>query len=231
MEQLPSKQVYDLLRHSIENGLFPYGSAIPSERVLAENYMVSRTTVRKAIDHLIDQGLLYRVQGKGTFVSLPRLNASNAITSTRKYLEEHHLTPSTIVFFKGIRKAGYKYSRIFQIPEDAEIYQLFRQRCGNSIPYSIEYTYLPMYVVPNVMSYDFSTTSLYQCFQDNHLTIKLNHQTLDLVTVSKPQSTLLGIQPGESAFMRKSSVYDDNNRIIEYTLSYSVAEKYVFEIN
>ncbi len=231
MEQFPSKHVYDLLRHSIENGLYPYGSLIPSERTLAEQYMVSRTTLRKAIDLLVDQGLLYRIQGKGTFVSLPRLNASNAITSTKKYLKDHNLTPTTIVFYTGIREAGYKYSKIFQIPEDATVYQLFRQRCGDGIPYSIEYTYLPLYAVPNIESYDFSHDSLYQCFRDNHLIITHTHQTLDLVSVLKPQSTLLGLPPGASAFMRKNSVYDHCNHVIEYTLSYSVAEKYVFEIS
>lgn len=231
MDQFPFKHVYDLIRHSIETGIYSYGSSIPSERILAEQYMVSRTTIRKAIELLINQGLLYRIPGKGTYVSLPRLHASNALVSTGHHLEEKHMIPSTNIFYKGIRKAGYKFGKVFQISEDAEVYQIFQQHCDHNIPYSIEYVYLPMYAVPDIASYDFSNFSLYHYFKEHHLIITRNHRTLDLVTVSKPQSSLLGLEPGGSVFMRKNSLYDGNNRIIAYVLSYSVAEKYIFEIS
>ncbi len=226
-----AKYIYDIIRSSIENGVYAYGQPIPPERTLADLYLVSRMTVRKATDILVNEGLLYRRQGKGTFVSLPRLHASNAITSTRKYLEDNGLHPSTNVFYTGIREAGYKYGKIFHIDEHAPVYQLFRQRLGDDTPYTIEYTYLPLSYVPNIADYDFSQASLYRCLKDNEITLSYSHQTLDLVLVSQPQSTLLDIPEGTSAFMRKSTIYDINERAIEYTLSYSVAEKYVFKIS
>lgn len=230
MGHVTAKHVYENVRNAIENSIYSYGQPIPSERVLAEAFYVSRTTVRKAVDLLVEQGLLFRIQGKGTYVSLPRLNASNSITSTRKYLEENGLVPSTRVFFSGTRKAEHKFGRIFQIPEEAPVFQLYRLRLGDAIPYSIEYTYLPFERVPNIQNYDFSRDSLYQCFADNQIQISYTYQTLDLVTVSKPQSVLLGIEDGSSAFMRKNTIYDKDNCAVEHTLSYSVAEKYVFEI-
>lgn len=231
MEQFPFKHVYDLIRHSIETGIYSYGSSIPSERILAEQYMVSRTTIRKAIDLLIDQGLLYRIPGKGTYVSLPRLHASNSINFIGHHFEENHMELSTNVFYSGVRNAGYKFAKMFQISEDAEIYQIFQQHCDQKIPYNIEYSYFPLYAVPNIASYDFSKVPLHRCLEDHHLIITHNHRTLDLVTVCPPQSTLLGLEPGGSVFMRKNSLYDINNRIIAYTLSYCVAEKYIFEIS
>lgn len=230
-QQHSTKYICDTIQSDIENGKYAYGEQIPSERTLAELYHVSRMTIRKVIEQLVNQGLLYRIHGKGTFVSLPRLHASNAITSTRKYLEEQGLCPSTNVFFTGVREAGYKYGEIFHISETAPVYQLFRQRLGDEIPYSIEYTYLPLDYFPNIESYDFSKDSLYQCFSDNGISLALNHQTLDLVTVCKPQSSLLSIPENSCAFMRKCTIHDTRNRIVEYTLSYSVAEKYVFQIS
>lgn len=226
-----AKYIYDIIRSNIENGIYAYGQPIPPERTLAALYFVSRMTIRKATDLLVNEGLLYRKQGKGTFVSLPRLHASNAITSTKKYLEDNGLQPSTNVFYTGVRKAGYKYGSIFQIDEHASVFQLFRQRLGDGIPYTIEYTYLPLAYVPNIETYDFSQTSLYLCLKDNGIALSHNHQTLDLILVNQPQSTLLAVPDGTSAFMRKSTIYDINERAVEYTLSYSVAEKYVFKIS
>ena len=113
MDSHSSKYIYDTLKGDIENNLYSFGSALPSERTLAEKYFVSRTTVRNAIEQLVHDGLLYKIQGKGTYVSMPKLHATNSVTSTRKYLKDHHLKPSTKIITSGIRNAGYKYSNIF----------------------------------------------------------------------------------------------------------------------
>jgi GntR family transcriptional regulator len=57
-----------LLRNAIYNRRLPVGSALPSERELGEVYALSRVTIRKAIDKLVDEGLLERRKGAGTFV-------------------------------------------------------------------------------------------------------------------------------------------------------------------
>ncbi|HEY9412063.1 MAG TPA: GntR family transcriptional regulator [Jiangellaceae bacterium] len=60
------RQLADLLRSQIESGELV--GMIPSERTLWETHDVSRGTVRKAVDALVEEGLLERVQGRGTFV-------------------------------------------------------------------------------------------------------------------------------------------------------------------
>ena len=149
MDSHSSKYIYDTLKGDIENNLYSFGSALPSERTLAEKYFVSRTTVRNAIEQLVHDGLLYKIQGKGTYVSMPKLHATNSVTSTRKYLKDHHLKPSTKIITSGIRNAGYKYSNIFNISESDQLFFVYRQRLGNKIPYSVEYTFLPFAYVPN----------------------------------------------------------------------------------
>lgn len=122
MDSHSSKYIYDTLKGDIENNLYSFGSALPSERTLAEKYFVSRTTVRNAIEQLVHDGLLYKIQGKGTYVSMPKLHATNSVTSTRKYLKDHHLKPSTRIITSGIRNAGYKYSNIFNISESDQLF-------------------------------------------------------------------------------------------------------------
>ena len=62
-------QLAEALQGSIIQGHYPVGEAIPSERLLMEEFEVSRTTVRRAIEILVDSGLLTRRAGAGTFVS------------------------------------------------------------------------------------------------------------------------------------------------------------------
>lgn len=61
-------QLEGLLRQQISGGLWQPGQQVPSEKQLCEFYAVSRTTVRQAVSHLVGEGLLYHVKGKGTFV-------------------------------------------------------------------------------------------------------------------------------------------------------------------
>lgn len=228
MDSHSSKYIYDTLKGDIENNLYSFGSALPSERTLAEKYFVSRTTVRNAIEQLVHDGLLYKIQGKGTYVSMPKLHATNSVTSTRKYLKDHHLKPSTRIITSGIRNAGYKYSNIFNISESDQLFFVYRQRLGNKIPYSVEYTFLPFAYVPNAQSYNFAKESLYDCFNDNNIIVDHTVQTIDLVKIFKPQSDILQQPDGSASFKRVNTVYDIHNRVVEYTLSYSLADKFKF---
>ena len=59
------------LKRNIQEGTYPYGTALPAERELAENFGLNRSTVRAAIQTLVEEGLLKKVQGKGTFCDAP----------------------------------------------------------------------------------------------------------------------------------------------------------------
>jgi GntR family transcriptional regulator len=66
------QQLADLLREKIADGEYALGDALPSERVMADRYGISHLTVRKSLGLLEEEGLLIRIQGKGTFVTIPR---------------------------------------------------------------------------------------------------------------------------------------------------------------
>lgn len=66
-----NQQLCELIREQIENGTYQVGEQIPSESKLGEQYGLSRVTVRSAVDHLVEDNILVRIQGKGTFVAAP----------------------------------------------------------------------------------------------------------------------------------------------------------------
>ena len=69
-------QVKDRLKELIQSGAYPEGSKLPSEKELCEKYHVSRITVRKAIEQLESNGMIYSVHGKGTFVKNATIDSS-----------------------------------------------------------------------------------------------------------------------------------------------------------
>src|SRR5919205_4653418 len=66
-------QLKEIIREGIRSGAWPPGSLIPSERELCERYGISRMTARQSITELVNEGLLYREQGRGTFVGRPKI--------------------------------------------------------------------------------------------------------------------------------------------------------------
>ncbi|MDD3139449.1 MAG: GntR family transcriptional regulator, partial [Lachnospiraceae bacterium] len=144
-------QLADLLQEKIDTSEYGPGSNIPSERELTESFGISRMTVRKAINVLIDRGMLTRIQGKGTFVRAPRIDSPlDVVQSMGKFIQELGLLPSNKVLFCGKRKAGIKYSRVFKIDPEDDIFQLFRVRLGSDDPIALEYTYVPYSVIPEL---------------------------------------------------------------------------------
>lgn len=214
-------QLADLLQGKIKSHQYTIGNKIPSERELSETFGISRMTVRKAIDTLIDKGLLIRLQGKGTYVSKPRLDSPiDDIQSMGSFIRESGLIPSNKVFLTKKEKAGIKYSRIFHIDPEDDIFLLFRLRLGNNIPIALEYTYVPYHLVDQIDSYDFERCSLYDLFLENGIHFAEDTQRLEIVKIFNPQAALLHVKEDTAVFMLHNTVTDTTGKVVEYTRSY-----------
>jgi len=230
MEQQPIyKQIADLLRDKIEKEEYQFGQFIPSERELSSRYGVNRLTVRKSIACLVEEGLLLPRPGKGTYVNRPKINSPlDTIQGTGPFLREMGLTPTNRLIYSGKRKAGWKYASIFNISQEDDIFQIFRVRLGDGEPFFLEYTYLPNDLIPNIEQYDFTVYSLYDLFNLQGIVLAGDTQTLEIVSVTSPQSTLLNVPDGEQVFMITDTSTNINGRIVEYTKSYSSGKKFTF---
>lgn len=100
-------QLREVVRAKIEEGEYPPGMAIPSENELSEMYGVNRLTVRSALDALVAEGLLKRIQGKGAFVVGDLLERDlDTLTGFRQTMSERDAEPGTKILAKSRRKAG-----------------------------------------------------------------------------------------------------------------------------
>lgn len=214
-------QLADLIERKINKNEYPLGSKIPSERELINTFGISRMTVRKAIDVLIEKGLLTRIHGKGTYVSQAAVHSPlDSIQSMGKFIQASGLLPSNKVLLTKKEKAGVKYAKIFHLNSEDDIFLLFRLRLADGKPFALEYTYTPYDIVPNLDSYDFEQCSFYDLLETNHIKPSQDTQRLEIVRVLNPQAALLNVEEGSPVFMLHNTVSDPSGRTIEYTRSY-----------
>ncbi|HVW73673.1 MAG TPA: GntR family transcriptional regulator [Rhizomicrobium sp.] len=128
----------NLRRHISDGGIDP-GNALPSERDLSEMTGVSRVTIRKAIDQLIDEGLLFRKQGLGTFVS-PRIEAtSSTLSSFSDDALRRGEMPGVIWMFKTYAAPTEEEAAALEISSKTEVARLGRVRLLGGEPLAIEH--------------------------------------------------------------------------------------------
>lgn len=225
-------QIRELVRTKIEEGEYAPGTAIPSEVELAEQYGINRRTVRNAIDALVNEGMLRRVSGKGVYVLGRKMGRDlDELQGFTQTMLDKHLVPSTKVISKLIRKAGDKYSLMFGIQPEDDIYYIKRLCCADSDPVSLEEIYIPRYAVPKMEGIDLSIFSVYEVYDFYGIQLERARQTLDLVHLEQNDANMLGIDVNLPVMLFECTTYDDRGRIIEFNRNYVRGDKCNFSVH
>lgn len=223
------KQLADTLRDKIYEGYYAFGDSIPSERTMASEYGISHLTVRKALELLQDEGLVIRQQGKGTFVKSPKMSADmQSLGSFSSIMRNLDIHIASKVLYSGVRKARFKYSRIFGISEDCEIFECIKLKSSNNVPLALEYTAIPLLYVPDAADYDYSVYSLYDVYAKHNIQISREDQRLEIVKIHNPIANLLEKNAGDDIFLLTSFAYDSSGKIIESTRLYDNDDRIIF---
>ncbi|MGI8645834.1 MAG: GntR family transcriptional regulator [Nocardioides sp.] len=152
--------------------------AIPSERELMTTYDVSRSTVRKAIESLIADGLLHRIHGKGTFVSRPRLASRLHLASFRQDMRRRGLTPTTRALGIERDRPPADVADALRLGLAGQAWRLDRVRLADGQPIALEQGWYPEAALPGLDQEDLGG-SLYEVFDRRYgLVIDAAEQTL-----------------------------------------------------
>jgi GntR family transcriptional regulator len=153
-------------------------AAIPSERELMTTYDVSRATVRRAIESLVADGLLHRIQGKGTFVARPRVESRLHLASFSQDMGRRGLTPSTRLMRVDEERPPSEVAEALRLGPDELAWRIDRVRLADETPMAIEQGWYPRTPLPGLDTEDL-TGSLYTLFADRYgLLIDGAEQTL-----------------------------------------------------
>lgn len=208
-------QLSQLLRQKILNGEFPPGAKIPGENQLCQQYQISRGTVRKAINTLIQEGLLHAEQGHGTFV-VEKPWRSRYFLTLSQFNEEmirHHLRPRTTLLERKIIPATPEISDRLQIPLASPVIYIARLRMANETPILYERRYLAQHLCPALMEEDLENQSIHTLLiQKYQIPMVKTIHILEAHGLTEKEAELLHVDPGSPA------LYVDR---LTYTLSSS----------
>ena len=126
-------QLYEILRGNIVRGEWQPGDILPSETELIEQYQVSRITVRQALEALVNDGLIYRQRGRGTFVAHPTVEQGlSRIISFTEDMHQRGFRPDTEIISAGLISAPAEIAEKLQIEAGEELVRLERLRLAAS---------------------------------------------------------------------------------------------------
>lgn len=200
-------QLREILRRMAEREL-PPGSPIPSERELAERYDVSRLTVRTAIGKLVDEGLLTRVRGKGTFTAARRMDLRLSLMSFTAEMRRRGLVPASRVLGSGSRVPPRATAAALRLDGAEGAQHLHRLRLADGVPLAVEQGWYHPRAVPGLGELDL-TDSLYAQLAERHgLRFDTAWQTVWAESAGAGTARLLGVRTGSPllVFRRISSV-------------------------
>ncbi|MEC5152509.1 GntR family transcriptional regulator [Cryobacterium sp. GrIS_2_6] len=217
-------QLRSILQEMVENTLAPH-AAIPPERKLMTRYGVSRSTVREAIRQLVEEGLLYRVQGKGTFVGGKRVQSDLHLASFTEDMRRRGLVPATIVRSSAQIEAPLDVRAALGLGSGAQVQQIERLRLAGGIPMALERGYYPTALLPDLDRQDL-TRSLYATLATEYgLRIDNAEQAVWAETADPGIAEILGIAVGAPliVFRRTSSA---SSAAVEHITSWYRGDRY-----
>lgn len=162
-------QVYDILYNAIKNGEYKPGELLPTENELIERYGISRVTVRKAMDLLMNDGLILKRRGYGTFVRQPKMELEISKASYFAKLTESmgYIAHTAVVSNKKIT-ASKTVAELLGVPENTPLINLKRLRYANDMPVRLESAYLVYSRYKEIEKHDFTDGSLRQFLIDTY---------------------------------------------------------------
>ncbi len=222
-------QLYELLRDFITSGEWLPGMMIPTESELCDTYQVSQITARQALDNLVNDGLIYRQRGRGSFVAQPAIETSlTRIISFTEDMRQRGYTPGSQVIFSGLVRATQALAEKLQVDVGEELAQIHRLRFADGEPLSFEKSSLVHRYCRGVLDGNYETASLREVLRGTYdIRLVKGKQTIRAMNASKEQARLLSIDPNAALLSIERVSFSQNNVPVEYLQIFYRADRYV----
>jgi GntR family transcriptional regulator len=221
-------QLHEILRDSIVRGEWQPGDVIPPEPELIERYQVSRTTVRQVLDMLVNEGLIYRQQGRGTFVAHPTVEQTLVrIISFTDDMRQRGFEPSTEVLSSELVPARWDIAGELEIESGEELARLERLRLADGEPMSIEESFLVHRYCPGVLESDYASNPLREALErDYNIRWVRARQVIRAIGAPRRVAQLLSIPLKGAVLLIERVSYSQENIPVEFLRIYYRGDRY-----
>jgi GntR family transcriptional regulator len=206
-------QLEVVLRSQISDGALRPGDLLPSEAVLGEQYGISRITVRAALQHLEQDGLLERQAGRGTFVKASQVEPWSCLTSFTEQMLRAGRTPTTRLLKLKTLVDDSELAPVFRLVPGEPLVFIERLRLVDGQPAALMRAYIPQRFVPGITRKHFGTAGreqsiLYLLERKFGLVIAEGEETTAPVCLTQPEAGLLGLGSGSPVVYKACLVHN-----------------------
>lgn len=230
------RQVETLLRERIEQGELKVGERLPSEAELCRRWGISRITVRQALTELTREDLLERVPGKGTFVRSAQLQVARLtrLSGFGENMRALGLEPG----YKTLRaETEHAPGEVVARLQDtgATAFVIERTLMASEEPMGLHTSYLPLWVVSrmpegSITKEALNRGSLYQAIEKTGLKIYRADETVEPSVARSEEAERLALEEGELVLKVKRTVFDNEERPVEYVILTYRADRYSYRV-
>ncbi len=222
-------KIKEYVIENIKHGNFKPGEKIPSEKNLGDMFNVSRITATTAIRDLVKEGYVYRIQGKGTFVS--EIMIENVKNHNAYGFENNCSSDEDIHETKSVRiiKVGSEFAEKMDLSETDELYEIIRCKIDGDMVNALEYVYLPIKFYPSLKLQNEEIGHIHDLVKDRcFFKQKKAKVYIEPVMLNEEQSIIMGLDREKPVLQLEKTTYSEEETIIEYSRNIINSNVYKF---
>jgi GntR family transcriptional regulator len=225
-------QLENILRSKIEGGEVLPHHKLPTEQELSREYKISRATVRQALAALVSEGLLYRKQGKGTFVTDKATQTKSVKLTgfTEDLFSEGHQAEVKIMEIRPA-PAPERVAAALRVPTGEEVIRFKRVRSVDGAPFSYVVSYLPPELGSKIGERDLQEHTMLHLLEEK-LGISLGtiRHAVEAVKADVEVASLLGVSVFEPVLYMETAVYAAEGQPVEAVDTYFRSDRYRYTV-
>lgn len=205
---------------------------LPSDAQLCAEFGVSRMTARNAVQRLVQEGLVYRVPGRGTFVADggSHRHAGKLIGFTDE-MRRRGRVPASRLIERRLRRATQAERRRMRLPAGAKVVSVRRVRLADGQPIAVEHAVLPEAVAEHVLGADLESGSLHAALVEAGRPPSAGRGTIVVESATADDARLLGVKRATPLLVERRLIVDQSGNALELTESRYAAGRYAIDVD
>ncbi|HEY2043932.1 MAG TPA: GntR family transcriptional regulator [Jatrophihabitans sp.] len=223
-------QVAQHLERAIETGQLKPGMRLDNELDLADQLGLSRPTMRRAMQHLVDKGLVVRRRGVGTRIVSPKVRRSLELSSLHDDLTRDDQRPETKVLSFGEEPANGEVALALGVGEGTPVLVFVRLRSAMDQPIAKMTNYLPIGLL-DLTGESLESAGLYALIRAAGIQLHSATQVIGARNASSAEARLLGESRAAALLTMQRTTFDDHGAVVEYGTHIYAATRYSFQLS
>ncbi len=209
-------QLAAALTGDIASGALKPGDRIPSERELAAQLGVSRITARLAVDALLEGGLVYREQGRGTFIAERKMHGLKGFLSFTEDILERGMQPSSRVLAQEVVTPDEAIRVALRLQPGERALRLVRLRLADGEPVALQFSFLPAQLCPGLEAVDLNDQSLFGVLRARHFIHPVwTEAEVEAAGATPEEARALDMAPGAPVLVVRGLTFTESFEVVE----------------